>query len=133
MDKDTKANLSDRGTWMRLVYMFLFAVIFNVAEVVVGAVVVLQFLFKLFGGKANQRLRDFGGTAAAYLAEIVAFLTFHTEDMPYPFAPWPAGAPAAKAGGAAGRAPAPAPSQPAPAASQGEGPSTGKPKRRRKS
>lgn len=98
-----KENLGDKGTWMRLVYMILFAVIFNVAEVVTWAVVLIQFLFKLFSGSANERLQVFGGRLAAYLREIVAFLTFHSEHKPYPFAPWPgegtvapAPAPAAK-------------------------------------
>ncbi len=96
-----KENLGDKGTWMRLVYMILFAVIFNVAEVVTWAVVFIQFLFKLFSGSANERLQVFGGRLAAYLREIVVFLTFHSEHKPYPFAPWPgeateAPAPAAK-------------------------------------
>ncbi len=44
-DADTKKHVSEGGTWLRLVYMLLFVIIFNVAEIVLGAVVVLQLLF----------------------------------------------------------------------------------------
>lgn len=89
VETQTKANLADKGTWFRLIYMILFAVIFNVAELVIGVVVVIQFLFKLLTGRANERLRNFGQKLATYFQQIVGFLTYHTEDMPYPFGEWP--------------------------------------------
>ena len=93
MEKTLKANLTNTDTWIRLVYMILFAVIFNVAELVAGVVVVVQFLFRLFTGEVSEPLQDFGHRLAIYFQEIVAFLTYHTERKPYPFAPWPAAAP----------------------------------------
>ncbi len=93
MKTTLKANLTNTDTWIRLVYMILFAVIFNVAELVAGVVVVVQFLFRLFTGEVNEPLREFGRRLAIYFQETVAFLTYHTERKPYPFAPWPAAAP----------------------------------------
>ncbi|HJM50102.1 MAG TPA: DUF4389 domain-containing protein [Alphaproteobacteria bacterium] len=92
-DADTKKHVSEGGTWLRLVYMLLFVIIFNVAELVLGAVVVLQFLFKLFTGKAIEQLESLGQSLASYFYQMVLFLTFKTEDMPYPFGPWPKEAP----------------------------------------
>ena len=83
---------------MRLVYIVLFAVIFNIVEFVLTVMVVVQFLFKLFSGEANENLSSFGHKLAIYVYEIIAYLTFHTDDMPYPFAPWPTGAPGATKG-----------------------------------
>jgi hypothetical protein len=93
METSLKARLADKGTWTRFVYMVLFAVIFGVAEIVAWVVVCVQFLFKLFTGAVNEPLRDFGYRLAVYFREMVAFLTYHTEEKPYPFAPWPAAAP----------------------------------------
>ena len=93
METPLKANLTNKGTWIRLVYMILFAVIFSVAEIVTWVVVAVQFLFRLFTGEVNEPLRDFGYRLAVYFHEVVAFLTYHTERKPYPFAPWPAAAP----------------------------------------
>ena len=116
MEQETKDNLTSRNTWMRVVYMILFAVIFNIVEFVIAVVAVVQFLSTLFTGKVNQQLQALGHGVGAYVNEITRFLTYHTDDKPYPFAPWPKGAPGAgkavrakpprtpkgKAGGASG-------------------------------
>ena len=93
MDQTIKENVTRESTWMRLVYMVLFAVIFNIAEFVIVVVVVVQFVFKLFTGNANETLSALGQSVAKYVYEMIAYLTFHTDDMPYPFGPWPTGAP----------------------------------------
>ena len=96
MDTTIKENVTQESTWMRLVYMVLFAVIFNIVEFVVTVVVVIQFLFKLFAGRPNENLSALGQALASYVYGIIAYLTFHSDDMPYPFAPWPTGAPGAR-------------------------------------
>ena len=106
MDKTTKMNLTDTKTWMRLVYMILFAVAFNVAEVVFAAVAIFQFLFHLFTGQANERLRALGRDLGADVFEIVAYLTYHSDDKPFPFQPWPVAKPARARRGKTAPAPA---------------------------
>ena len=96
VDKNTKANLTQGSTWLRLVYMILFVVIFNITEAVIGIVMVIQFLLKLFTDKVNAQLQALGASLAAYICEIIGFLTFHSDNMPYPFTPWPKGAPSAQ-------------------------------------
>lgn len=89
MDEDLKQNLSRRSTWIRLVYMILFAVIFSIAEFVVFAIAVVQLLSRLFTGDVNEELRSLGDRIGRYMHQIVAFQTFHSEERPYPFAPFP--------------------------------------------
>ena len=113
MSSQIKANLTDKGTWLRLLVMLLFAVIFNVAELVVAVVVIVQFLFKLLTGQANARLRDLGHRLAVYLRQIIEFLTYHSEDKPYPFGEWPAAAAAGSPPVAAKQPPAQAAKAPA--------------------
>ena len=93
MEQKTKDNLTSRNTWIRVVYMILFAVIFNIVEFVIAVVAVVQFLSTLFTGKVNQQLQALGQSVGAYVNEITQFLTYHTDDKPYPFAPWPKAAP----------------------------------------
>ncbi len=52
--------------------------------------VVFQFLSKLLTSKANEQLKTFGAEVGIYLSSIVRFLTFETEDKPFPYAPWAA-------------------------------------------
>ena len=96
MEQETKDNLTSRNTWIRVVYMILFAVIFNIVEFVIAVVAVVQFLCTLFTGKANQQLQALGQGVGAYVSEITVFLAYHTDEKPYPFAPWPKGAPGAR-------------------------------------
>ena len=72
----------------RLVHMIVLVITFNIAELIIGAVVVFQFLSKLLTGKANEQLKTFGAEVGIYLSSIVRFLTFETDDKPFPYSPW---------------------------------------------
>ena len=90
---DVSEHLKSRSTWLRLVFMLLFVVIFYIAEMVLFAVAALQFLWKLFTGAVNERLTAFGANLGEFLRQVVLFLTFNSERMPFPFADWPNVAP----------------------------------------
>ncbi|PJC68424.1 MAG: DUF4389 domain-containing protein, partial [Zetaproteobacteria bacterium CG_4_8_14_3_um_filter_59_5] len=55
-----KENLQDGASWMRLLFMLLFAVIYSVAEVVLAMVVVFQFLCVLATGRKNAQVLALG-------------------------------------------------------------------------
>ena len=83
-------HLKSRSTWLRLVFMIAFIIIANVAAMVASVVVVLSFLWVLFTGETNDQLKQAGRALAAYFADIVRFLTYNTDEKPYPFgADWP--------------------------------------------
>jgi len=89
MSSNLKTNLGRGSTWIRGLYMLLFAVLFNVAEIVLAAVAIFQFLANLVTGGVNRRLQTFGTNLAAYLQATSAFLTYASEDKPFPIGPWP--------------------------------------------
>ncbi len=89
MEATLKENVKRRGTWMRLLYMLMFALIYQVAEIVLAAVVIFQFFFALFAGRPNERLLAFGQGLSTFIYEILRYLTYNSEDKPFPFAPWP--------------------------------------------
>ncbi len=89
MDEKLKANVTDHSIWQRLLFMVMFAVIFNIAEFVILAIAVIQFFTKLATGSVNAELRALGPRIGEYMKQIVAFETFDTEQRPYPFAPFP--------------------------------------------
>ena len=86
---DVSRHVKSRSTWVRLVFMLLFALIFYVAEIVLFAVAALQFLFMLFSGETNERLTRFGVNLARFIQQVAQFLTYNTEVMPFPFSDWP--------------------------------------------
>ena len=90
MDEELKQNLTASETWLRGLFILLFAFLLAVARFVTGAVVVIQFLFTVFTGQTNDNLRDFGASLASYIYQTLQFLTYNSDTKPYPFAPWPA-------------------------------------------
>ncbi len=86
---DLKKNLTSGNQWMRLVYMVLFAFLLEIAGFVMLAVVLLQFLFSIFTGSANDNLRRLGDQIASYVYQTLQFLIYNTEEKPFPFAEWP--------------------------------------------
>ena len=87
-------NLKRRSTWIRLLYMTVFVALYMITRIVFGAVVVFQFLWVLFRGETNKQLTELGQSLATYTYQIMRYLSFNSEDKPFPFnAEWPKGAP----------------------------------------
>lgn len=93
MDGELKQHVLHGGTWLRGFYMLLFMVIYKVAEIVILALVIFQFLFALFTGHHNERLLKLGQNLSTFVYQIMLFLTFNSDYHPYPFGAWPKGAP----------------------------------------
>ena len=82
-------NLKSRSTWMRFLYMLMFGVFIGVALSVLVVIVVFQFLTTLFAGNPNDKVLGLARGLTAYVSQILLFLTFNSEDKPFPFSDWP--------------------------------------------
>ena len=92
--RQLEENLKRRSTWLRLLFMIIFVAIYTLTRFVFAAVVVLQFLFVLFTAETNKQLTELGQSLATYTYQIMRYLSFNSEDKPFPFsADWPTGAP----------------------------------------
>jgi hypothetical protein len=90
--KPVEENLKSRATWTRLLFMVISYVLVSLAGLVGIFVVILGFLMVLFTGKVNPELREVGQSLASYIYENVRYLTFNTDDRPFPFGnKWPSG------------------------------------------
>jgi type IV secretory pathway component VirB8 len=90
MKKSTKARDNKRNIWMRGLFMLLMGIAFQVCGTLLCIVTVVQFVIVLLNDTPNSRLVSFGHSMGNYLRQIVNFLTFATEEMPFPFSEWPA-------------------------------------------
>ncbi len=84
-----KERLLSVEHWLRFVFMVLFIVILSIVSYLIVALVILQFLWALVTGEGNEKLRDFGGSVACFIHQVLRFLTYNTDDKPFPFADWP--------------------------------------------
>ncbi len=96
MKDEIKQNLKEGTTWLRVLYMILFALIYWVVEFIIAAVVVFQFIAVLITRKPNDALLELGQSMSTYVYQILRFLTYNSNRHPYPFAAWPKGEPEAE-------------------------------------
>ncbi len=94
---DTSAlekNVKQKSTWVRLFFMIVFALLYGLSRLVICAVVVIQFFYVLLTGETKEQLKTFGHSLAIYSYEIIDYLTFNTEEKPFPFeGAWPTSLP----------------------------------------
>lgn len=79
----------NRETWIRLLFILLFALLYGLVEIILAVVIIVQFGFVLITAKRNLKLLEFGASLSQYSYQILCFVTYNTEDKPFPFAPWP--------------------------------------------
>ena len=90
-EADLKTHVKDRNTWRRGFFMLLFLVINNIAVWLGYATALFQFLFTLVTGAPNPRLRSFGNGLSRLIHDVMRYLTFNSEEKPFPFSDWPGG------------------------------------------
>jgi hypothetical protein len=88
-ENELKMHVKDKDTWLRFVYLVLFGAAFYLSILLTFAVSILQFLAKLFSGSSFVSLSEFGGNLATYQFQVTRFLTFASDEKPFPFAAFP--------------------------------------------
>ncbi len=88
MDQEINYNLTQVSTWKRIFYMLIFAAIGSLVRIMIWGVILLQVGSTLLTGKANPNILTFGKNLASYTYQILLFMTFNTETLPFPFSTW---------------------------------------------
>jgi hypothetical protein len=79
---------STPDTGKRLIYMLLFAFVFWLLCWALIVTTVGQLILR-GSGRTSDELTRFGAGLAVYARQVIEFLTFVTEIVPYPFTAWP--------------------------------------------
>jgi hypothetical protein len=83
------APAAPRKLAVRVLLMILMALAFHLAAWVLVVVALLQIGFAAFTERNNERLQALGRSLGRYLAQIAGFVSFATEEVPFPFSDWP--------------------------------------------
>ena len=86
---DRKTHLTNPATWIRLGFMLVFALLLMAGRLVISIIVVVQFALVLVTGSDNENLRNLGQGLGKWIYQAVMFLTFNSEEKPFPFDEWP--------------------------------------------
>jgi hypothetical protein len=88
-DRDSPTRLDTANVLKRGLMMLLVMVCLGVAQSVLYAIAVTQFLWMLIAGERNGFLAQFGHSLGLWLAESARFLSGDTQEKPFPWRPWP--------------------------------------------
>ncbi|HZO22264.1 MAG TPA: DUF4389 domain-containing protein [Steroidobacteraceae bacterium] len=78
------------GLGIRVVYMLLFAVAFWIVCWALALTALMQLCVRLLNGRPSTEVKRFGEALGRYAKQVIEFLTFASEILPYPFTAWPA-------------------------------------------
>ncbi|MCK0149950.1 DUF4389 domain-containing protein [Marivita sp. S6314] len=71
---------------LRLVYMILIAIMISLAQTVLGAMTIIQFVVMLVNNKQpNERLADFGTDLGIWMAKAARYQTAASNVKPWPW------------------------------------------------
>lgn len=74
---------------LKVLYLILFYLIYRITDLVLLLVLLVQTLLNIFSGEPSQSIKEFGKSLGLYLKQISEFLSYASEDKPYPFSDWP--------------------------------------------
>lgn len=80
---------SRRNIWLRGLFMLLMGLALHLSGTLLFFVALFQFILVLLNDTPNDRLAAFGRSLARYFEQIVRYLTFATDEIPFPFSDWP--------------------------------------------
>ena len=79
-----------RSIWMRGLLMILMALAYQLASTLLFFVAIIQFVLVLVNDTPNARLMGFGRSLGRYQGQNANFVSFASEELPFPFTDWPA-------------------------------------------
>ncbi|MCJ8313702.1 MAG: DUF4389 domain-containing protein [Saccharospirillaceae bacterium] len=84
-----KAKHSKDESFIRILFMLLFAVVLNISISVVMLIGFLQWLIRMIRHDEIIRLKEFSSSLNEFNYQIGQFLTLNEEKKPFPFSDWP--------------------------------------------
>jgi hypothetical protein len=79
-DPNIKTN-----AFLRLLFMALFFALFGIVRLLMWALVAFQFLSHLLTGRVTQRGQAWGNALSTWIYQMMLFMSYNTERMPFPF------------------------------------------------
>ena len=89
MDNQWQNNIKSESFWLRSLFMVLFFIVYRIMDILVLLLGLSQWIYVLLTGEPNHSLSRFAGGLALYVAQIIQYLSYKTEEKPFPFNDWP--------------------------------------------
>ena len=89
MSDEESTTATGNNEWLRGAFMLLFLLICELGKLVLGLTSLVQFIFVIVTGAANENLQRFGKSLGLYIEQVIRFLTYNSDEKPFPFSAWP--------------------------------------------
>ncbi|MHC8732695.1 DUF4389 domain-containing protein [Arenicellales bacterium IMCC56312] len=91
MSVDMRERVRSGSAWIRLLFMLLyFVVVFEIVLLLTGLSALFIFVARLVTGEDPDRLRNFSADLNAFTFSALQYVTFNSDQRPFPFSDWPA-------------------------------------------
>jgi hypothetical protein len=89
MSEKLKKQLMVTDKWLRALFMILFIIISWIAKWIVSIIAIFQFIYTLLTGNPLKTVMPFSDSLGQYIFQIIQYLTYVSEEKPFPFTNWP--------------------------------------------
>lgn len=89
MDSNEQLPQTSRGIGTRILMMVVVAIGHHISNIVLFTIAVIQLVLKLVGSGINPQLQTLGASLGRYQLQNAQFLSFASEQAPFPFSDWP--------------------------------------------
>lgn len=85
----TQVPPSTKDKLFKALYIVLFLFIGYIVWLLTVVIAIFQCIYDLALKHPNQNILEFGKSLNSYMYKIVSFLSYNSEEKPYPFGKWP--------------------------------------------
>lgn len=89
MNPEIESASGQRKLLVRALFMLVMILAYQISVTLLFLLAAIQFVIVLVRDVPNGRLAAFGVSLGIYLKQIVHFLSFASEEAPFPFSDWP--------------------------------------------
>jgi hypothetical protein len=89
MDGAAESKVSRKQIAIRLLYTFLYLIIFELLKVVVQVTVLFQFIYLLVTREYSEPLKNFSNKVATYAYKLIRYMTLNENERPFPLRDFP--------------------------------------------
>lgn len=87
--EEVKQSEHPKADAARVVYMILYLIIGKIVSMMLFVIAVGQLIYSWLSGRPNEKILPFTASMAEYAKQIVMYLSFNTDEKPWPSADWP--------------------------------------------
>lgn len=91
MKEEIGQRLQKKEIWQHGFYMVLFMCIYGFSNFLIISIFFFQFVTLILTGQTNVLLLGFSKNLGVYIHQIIIFLSFNSDQCPFPFSAWPNG------------------------------------------